>query len=150
MASNKTAKALLGILTAAALGVGTLAGASAATAAPAQQVVTRTVTIQAVNNLGLSTTEAKSVQCYVRSAGYDPGAIDGQLGSASWSAWQRFLNDRNFNAGTVDGQVGPNTIRALQGFLVWLGYDTGGVDGVAGPKTRAAWAAFSNLGGGWC
>ncbi|GHF32553.1 hypothetical protein GCM10010218_12000 [Streptomyces mashuensis] len=133
---------------------GALAGATAAAAAPAQQTPTRTVTIQAVNNLGLSISEGKSVQCYVRDAAprgkYNPGAIDGQLGEKSWKAWQLFLNDRNYNAGTVDGDVGGNTIRALQRFLVDLGYDTGGVDGQAGSKTRAAWKAFSHLGGGWC
>ncbi|UNO38670.1 peptidoglycan-binding domain-containing protein [Streptomyces sp. MST-110588] len=145
--------------TTAALSVGTLAGATAATAAPAapaQQVRSGSSTVQAVNNLGLSTSEGKSVQCYVRDAAprgrYNPGAIDGQLGTNSWKAWQLFLNDRGYNAGTVDGQVGPNTIRGLQRFLVYIGYDTGGIDGVAGTKTRAAWKAFSHLGDGgtWC
>ncbi|MGY6021783.1 peptidoglycan-binding domain-containing protein [Streptomyces spinosirectus] len=154
MALTRLTKTLLGTLTAAALGLGTLAGATAATAAPAQQAVARTVTIQAVNNLGLNTTEGKSVQCYVRDAApvgkYNPGTIDGRLGTNSWKAWQRFLNDRGYNAGTVDGAVGPNTIRGLQRFLVAIGYDTGGIDGVAGAKTRAAWKAFANLGGGWC
>jgi peptidoglycan hydrolase-like protein with peptidoglycan-binding domain len=154
MALTRLTKTLLGTLTAVTLGIGTLGGATAAVAAPAQQTAARTVTIQAVNNLGLNTTEAKSVQCYVRDAvpvgKYNPGAIDGQLGTNSWKAWQRFLNDRGYNAGTVDGDVGPNTIRGLQRFLVAIGYDTGGIDGVAGTKTRAAWKAFSNLGGGWC
>ncbi|MGI5144353.1 peptidoglycan-binding domain-containing protein [Streptomyces sp. CA-106110] len=36
----------------------------------------------------------------------------------------------------------------MQRFLIDIGYDTGGVDGVAGTKTRAAWKAFSHLGGG--
>ncbi|MGW3664698.1 peptidoglycan-binding domain-containing protein [Streptomyces sp. NPDC005141] len=138
----------------AGIAVGSLMGASAAFAAPQSAagaaVSTRTVTIQAVNNLGLTTSEAKSVQCYVRDAGFSPGTIDGQLGSSSWKAWQRFLNDRGFNAGTVDGDAGPNTIRGLQRFLTYLGYDTGGIDGDAGTKTRAAWKAFSHLGGGWC
>jgi peptidoglycan hydrolase-like protein with peptidoglycan-binding domain len=154
MALTRLTKTLLGTLTAAALGFGTLAGATAATAAPAQQAPAGTVTIQAVNNLGLNTAEGKSVQCYVRDAvpvgKYNPGTIDGQLGTNSWKAWQRFLNDRGYNAGTVDGDVGPNTIRGLQRFLVAIGYDTGGIDGDAGPKTRAAWKAFANLGGGWC
>ncbi|WP_043262914.1 hypothetical protein [Streptomyces sp. CT34] len=149
----RRAKAAVG-LTAAGLVLGltgTLAGATTATAAPAQQVPTRTVTIQAVNNLGLTTDEAKSVQCYVRDAGFNPGAVDGQLGSNSWKAWQGFLNNRGFHAGTADGIVGPNTIRGLQSFLVYLGYDTGGVDGIAGTRTRAAWQAFSHLNGGsWC
>ncbi|WP_330280965.1 peptidoglycan-binding domain-containing protein [Streptomyces sp. NBC_00588] len=154
MALTRLTKTLLGTLTAAALGIGTLTGATAATAAPAQQASNQTVTIQAVNNLGLNTAEAKSAQCYVRDAApvgkYNPGAIDGRLGTNSWKAWQLFLNDRGHNAGTVDGVVGPNTIRGLQRFLVSIGYDTGGIDGVAGTKTRAAWKAFANLGGGWC
>ncbi|GGX90623.1 peptidoglycan-binding domain-containing protein [Streptomyces fructofermentans] len=150
MISNRLTKVLLGTLTAAALGVGTLAGATVAAAAPAQQVSNQTVGIQAYNNLGLNTSEAKSAQCYVRDAGFSPGAIDGELGTNSWKAWQRFLNDRGFNAGTVDGDVGPNTIRGLQRFLTYIGYDTGGIDGDAGTKTRAAWKAFSHLGGGWC
>ncbi|MGA4845168.1 peptidoglycan-binding domain-containing protein [Streptomyces sp. G5(2025)] len=156
MASNRFTKALVTTITAAALGVGALAGATAATAAPAQQVPSRIIGVQAVNNLGLSTSEGKSVQCYVRDAAprgrYNPGAIDGRLGTSSWKAWQLFLNDRNYNAGTVDGAVGPNTIRGLQRFLVDIGYDTGGIDGVAGTKTKAAWKAFSRLpnDGSWC
>ncbi|WRZ88297.1 peptidoglycan-binding protein [Streptomyces sp. NBC_01007] len=135
------------------IAVGSLTGASAAFSAPqsaAAAVSTQSVTVLAVNNLGLTTSEAKSVQCYVRDGGFSPGAIDGQLGTNSWKAWQGFLNAAGFNAGTVDGEVGPNTIRGLQRFLVYVGYDTGGIDGVAGTKTRAAWKAFSHLGGGWC
>ncbi|MER6379509.1 peptidoglycan-binding domain-containing protein [Streptomyces sp. NPDC001118] len=147
-------RALVSATAVVGIAVGSLAGAGAAFAAPqpaiGAAVSTRAVSAQAVENLGLSTTEGKSVQCYVRDAGFSPGAIDGQLGSNSWKAWQSFLNDRGFNAGTVDGSVGPNTIRGLQRFLAALGYDTGGIDGVAGPKTRAAWKAFSHLGGGWC
>ncbi|MFD9822898.1 peptidoglycan-binding domain-containing protein [Streptomyces violascens] len=156
MASSRLTNALLATFTVAVLGIDTLAGATAATAAPTQQVPGQTITSQAVNNLGLSISEGKSVQCYVRDAAplgrYNPGTIDGQLGPNSWRAWQLFLNDRGFNAGTVDGQVGPNTIRGLQRFLVAIGYDTGGIDGIAGPKTRAAWKAFSHLGNGgtWC
>lgn len=154
MVSRTLTKAVLGTLTAAALSIGTLAGATTAAAAPAQKVPTQTAAILAVNNLGLTTWEAQSVQCYVRDAApvgkYNPGAIDGQLGTNSWKAWQLFLNDRGYNAGTVDGDVGPNTIRGLQRFLVYLGYDTGGIDGDAGPKTRAAWKAFSHLTNGWC
>jgi peptidoglycan hydrolase-like protein with peptidoglycan-binding domain len=134
----------------AGLGIGSLVGATAATAAPAQQVPTQTVTIQAVNDLNLTATEAKSVQCYVRDGGIGAGTVDGRLGSASWAAWRRFLNDRGFNAGTVDGGVRPTTIRGLQRFPTCIGYDTGGIDGVAGTRTRTAWKAFSALGGGWC
>ncbi|MGC0418600.1 peptidoglycan-binding domain-containing protein [Embleya sp. AB8] len=151
MASKTLTKALLGTLTAAALSIGTLAGATTAGAAPAaEQVPTaRSVSIQAVNNLGLNTGEGKRVQCFVRSAGYDPGTIDGRLGSNSWKAWQSFLNDGGYGAGAVDGSVGPNTIRALQRYLVALGSDTGGIDGVAGRKTRAAWKGLANA-RDWC
>ncbi|MER6363229.1 peptidoglycan-binding domain-containing protein [Kitasatospora sp. NPDC001527] len=148
MASNSLMKALVGLLTAAALGVGTLAGATAATAAPVRQAPAHTAGVRAVNNLGLNTAEGKSVQCFVRDSGYDPGTIDGQLGANSWRAWQSYLNDQGYDAGTVDGAVGPNTIRALQRFLTELGYDTGGIDGIAGSKTKAAWKAFAQL--GWC
>ncbi|MFF5705304.1 peptidoglycan-binding protein [Streptomyces sp. NPDC012794] len=148
------AKAAVGVTAAGlVLGLtGALTGATAATAAPVPQATVRTVTVQAVNNLGLNTGEAKSVQCYVRIAGFSPGPIDGRLGPDSWKAWQRFLNDRGYPAGAVDGEVGPNTIRGLQRFLNYVGYDTGGVDGVAGTKTRAAWKAFSHIGdnGTWC
>lgn len=147
-------RALVSATAVVGIAVGSLMGASAALAAPPSAagaaVSTQGVTIQAVNNLGLTTSEGKSVQCYVRDAGFSPGTIDGQLGTSSWKAWQRFLNDRGYNAGTVDGDVGPATIRALQRFLTYIGYDTGGIDGVAGTKTRAAWKAFSHLGGGWC
>ena len=154
MRSNALARTLVSAAAVVGLAAGGLATAGTSFAAPAQPAAARTVTIQAVNNLGLNTAEGKSVQCYVRDATpagkFDPGTIDGQLGTKSWKAWQAFLNDRGFNAGTVDGDVGPNTIRGLQRFLVHIGYDTGGIDGDAGPKTRAAWKAFANLGGGWC
>ncbi|MFH8292924.1 peptidoglycan-binding protein [Streptomyces sp. NPDC018059] len=155
MASRMLTRALLTTFTAAALSLGSVAGATAAVGAPTQQP-SSSATIQAVNNLGLSISEGKSVQCYVRDAAprgrYNPGAIDGQLGTSSWKAWQLFLNDRDYNAGAVDGAVGPNTIRGLQRFLVDIGYDTGGIDGVAGTKTKAAWKAFSRLpnDGSWC
>ena len=78
MVSRTLTKAVLGTLTAAALSIGTLAGATTAAAAPAQKVPTRTAAILAVNNLGLTTWEAQSVQCYVRDAApvgkYNPGA----------------------------------------------------------------------------
>jgi peptidoglycan hydrolase-like protein with peptidoglycan-binding domain len=157
-AVTRTAVSAAAIISIAA---GSLAGASTGFAAsqPAAVKISATtgnVSILAVNNLGLSISEGKSVQCYVRDASprgrYNPGTIDGQLGTNSWKAWQLFLNDRGYNAGTVDGAVGPNTIRALQKFLVDIGYDTGGIDGVAGTKTRAAWKAFSHLpsDGSWC
>jgi hypothetical protein len=142
------------------IAAGSLVGANVGFAAPQPTAIgTLTagdVSVLAVNNLGLTTSEAKSVQCYVRDAAprgkFNPGAIDGQLGTTSWKAWQLFLNDRGYQAGTVDGDVGPNTIRALQRFLVAIGYDTGGIDGVAGTKTRAAWKSFSRLpgDGSWC
>ncbi|MFJ8388855.1 peptidoglycan-binding protein [Streptomyces sp. NPDC094438] len=128
---------------------GTLAGASASFAAsqPTAKplVSTQDVAILAVNNLGLNTTQAKNWQCWLRDAGYDPGAIDGQLGTNSWMAAQRMFNDLNLGAGTVDGIVGANTIKALQRYLNSYGYGLA-VDGSAGPKTKAAFADFNATG----
>ncbi|MEY9993342.1 peptidoglycan hydrolase-like protein with peptidoglycan-binding domain [Streptomyces sp. V4I8] len=107
------------------------------------------VSILAVNNLGLNTERAKNWQCWLRDRGYNPGTIDGQLGSNSWMAAQRLLNARGHNAGDVDGVVGPNTIRALQRYLNTFGHIFGyhlEVDGVAGPETRSAFWKFNATG----
>jgi peptidoglycan hydrolase-like protein with peptidoglycan-binding domain len=131
------------------LGAGSLAGASVGFAAsqPAAKpaVSTQDVSILAVNNLGLNTKQAKHWQCWVKSGGFDPGTIDGQLGSNSWKATQRYFNHYGFNVGSklvVDGVVGTNTIKALQNFL---GAD---IDGVAGPQTRSLFASWNNT--DWC
>lgn len=107
-------------------------------------VSSRTSTIQAVNNLSLNTERAKNWQCLLRDTGYNPGAIDGQLGTASWKAAQTKFNEMGFNAGTVDGVVGPNTIKALQRYLNFHDYSLD-IDGIAGTKTRAAFWDYNGL-----
>ncbi|MDT0489844.1 peptidoglycan-binding domain-containing protein [Streptomyces sp. NPDC012600] len=135
---------------AAGIVVGTLAGASGtAAAAPAdtKSATATKIAPQAVQNLGLSVRQAKGIQRRHQEVGYNPGAIDGQLGTGSWKAIQRALRDHHGYAGAIDGIVGPNTIRALQRSLKannW-GY-TGAIDGIAGPGTRAAFARWAN----WC
>lgn len=136
------------VSTAAVIGIaaGSLAGAGASLAAPAPAAqttaATQEVSVLAVNNLGLSTWQAKQWQCFIRDQGFNPGTVDGKLGTASWKATQKAFNAWALDAGTVDGIVGPDTIRALQRFL---GVP---VDGIAGPQTKNEFRAFTNL--GWC
>ncbi|MFC9622757.1 peptidoglycan-binding protein [Streptomyces sp. NPDC056930] len=137
-----SATAIVGIATAAGL-----AGESASFAAPApasNPAASSTAVVPlATNNLGLSTTQAKSWQSWLRAMGYNPGTIDGVLGHDSWMAAQKMLNDTDCKAGTPDGIVGTNTIKALQRYLNIFGYKLT-VDGVAGTKTVAAFRAFNS------
>ncbi|MGV9854319.1 hypothetical protein ACWDWU_37010 [Streptomyces sp. NPDC003442] len=74
------------------IAAGSLAGAGVSFAAPAPvskpAVNAEAVTPLAVNNLGLNTTEAKNIQCWLRGYGYT-GAIDGVFGSGSQAAFKR-------------------------------------------------------------
>jgi peptidoglycan hydrolase-like protein with peptidoglycan-binding domain len=141
-------RTLVGVTAAVGIASGVLAGTGTAFAdsAPAQrQTVSSEAATLAVNNLGLNTARAKNWQCFLRNTGYNPGAIDGQLGTNSWKAAQRKFNDLGLNAGPVDGVVGTNTIKALQRYLNIFGYNLA-VDGVAGPATRAAFWKFNATG----
>jgi peptidoglycan hydrolase-like protein with peptidoglycan-binding domain len=142
-------RTLAGTAALAGIAAGSLAGASSGFAAPAQRSATvspsGSISVLAVNNLGLNTQRAMNWQCWLSTTGYNPGAIDGQLGSASWKAAQRKFNDLGHNAGAVDGSVGPNTIKALQRYLNKFGYRLA-VDGVAGPGTRSAFWDFNTYG----
>ncbi len=91
----------------------------------------------AVNNLGLSVAQAKKLQRALKGWGYN-GAIDGQLGTGSWQAMQRYLKKYWSYDGAIDGIVGSGTVKALQRWLKsnW-GY-SGAIDGVAGAGTKAA------------
>ncbi|MEV8315030.1 peptidoglycan-binding domain-containing protein [Streptomyces sp. NPDC059900] len=134
-----SATAVIGIAT------GSLAGAGASLAAPQPgartAAATQEVSVLAVNNLGLSTWQAQQWQCFLDDQGFDPGTIDGKLGTSSWRAAQKAFNAWQLEAGRVDGIVGPDTIKALQRFL---GVP---VDGIAGPQTKKAFKDFANLGG---
>ncbi|MFC9429136.1 peptidoglycan-binding protein [Streptomyces sp. NPDC056987] len=141
-------KALVSATTAVGIAVGGLATAGTAMAAPApaqQQAVSAEVAPLAVVNLGLSTAQAKHWQCWLRALGYNPGTIDGQLGTNSWKAAQRFFTPQGFYNDSIDGVVGPNTIKALQRYLNSrnLGYDLA-VDGIAGTRTKAAFAHYAD------
>ncbi|WP_399887126.1 peptidoglycan-binding domain-containing protein [Streptomyces sp. BBFR51] len=139
-------RALVSVTTAAGIAVGGLAAASTATAAPepAQQRTASAgaVSVLAVNNLGLSTGPAREWQRHLLKYGYNPGKLDGLLGTQSWKAAQDYLNHMGFRAGTVDGIVGPDTIRALQRFLNHEGFHLV-VDGVAGAQTKAAFRHYN-------
>jgi peptidoglycan hydrolase-like protein with peptidoglycan-binding domain len=146
MRSRTVARTLVSVTAAIGIGAGGLAGASASIASP-QPAATAAVNAEvvstlAVNNLGLSAGQAKNWQCYLKSRKFNPGAIDGQLGTNSWTAAQKMFNSMGFNAGPEDGIVGPQTIRALQGFLNTYGHGLD-IDGIAGAETRAAFAHFA-------
>ncbi|MEV0171029.1 peptidoglycan-binding domain-containing protein [Streptomyces sp. NPDC050803] len=142
-------RTLVGVTTAAGLAVGSLAATGTGFAATAQDsrpaVSAEAVAPLAVNNLGLNTTQAKNWQCWLRNTGYNPGPIDGRLGTKSWKAAQKKFNDMRLGAGRVDGVVGPKTVKALQRYLNIYHYGLV-IDGIAGPKTRAAFAHFNRIG----
>ncbi|WP_031045264.1 peptidoglycan-binding domain-containing protein [Streptomyces sp. NRRL F-5650] len=143
-------RALVSVGTAAGIAVGSLAVAGTATAAPAparqQTVSAGAVSVLAVNNLGLDTRHAKNWQCWLKYKGYNPGSIDGQLGTTSWKAAQRmFATHWGYPKNQIDGAVGPNTIRALQRYLNDYTDENLAVDGVAGPDTRAAFWNYTSV-----
>jgi lysozyme family protein len=141
----------MGAVAVAGITAGSLAGASAGFAAsqPAAMPAAsnQRVSILAVNNLGLTTTQARHWQCYVLLVGYDPGTIDGQLGTKSWKAAQKMFADAEWYKGPIDGIVGSETIKALQRFLNNVRYHLT-VDGIAGPETKAAFADSNST--DWC
>jgi lysozyme family protein len=129
------------------LAAGSLATAGTAfAAADTKPAVSSEVSVLAVNNLGLTVAEAKKVQEWLKQYWGYTGAIDGQLGTNSWKAFQRCLKQYWGYTGEIDGIVGPNTIKALQRLLKdsW-GY-TGPIDGIAGAGTKAAFKRFANGG----
>ncbi|MGW0656612.1 peptidoglycan-binding domain-containing protein [Streptomyces umbrinus] len=131
------------------IAAGGLAGSGAAFAdsAPAAKpaVSAQDVTILATNNLGLSTQQAKNMQCFLRNAPASyTGAIDGLLGTNSWKAYQRWLKEYWGYTGAIDGIVGPNTIKALQRKLAFNWGYTGAIDGIAGSGTQAAFKRLAN------
>ncbi|MEU5339394.1 MULTISPECIES: peptidoglycan-binding domain-containing protein [unclassified Streptomyces] len=139
-------KALVGVTAAFGIAAGGLATAGTAVAAPApalqQTVSAEAVAPLAVVNLGLDTAHAKSWQCWLRTTGYDPGTIDGQLGTNSWKAAQTKFKAMGYYDDSIDGIVGPNTIRALQMYLNLHGANLV-EDGIAGPATRSEFWDFA-------
>ncbi|MFF5895251.1 peptidoglycan-binding protein [Streptomyces argenteolus] len=135
------ARTLVSLTTVAGIAAGSLVGAGAGFAAPAQStpaVASAEAGVLATVNLGLSTTQAANVQRALAARWLYSGGIDGQLGPESWKAMQRFLKANHGYTDPIDGIVGPDTIRALQRYLKqFYGY-TGPIDGVAGAGTQAA------------
>ncbi|MGW2089684.1 peptidoglycan-binding domain-containing protein [Streptomyces sp. NPDC001880] len=146
MRSNKV-RALASFTALLGIAAGSLAASGTAVAATPerrQTVVSGPAAITEVVNLGLSTSQAKRVQFYLRYyAGVYTGAIDGLLGTESWKAMQRELRSYGYT-GAIDGIVGSGTIKALQQFLKNAGFYSGAIDGIAGSGTRAAFAAWAN------
>ncbi|MGW7276846.1 peptidoglycan-binding domain-containing protein [Streptomyces sp. NPDC054844] len=141
-------RTLVTVTTVAGIAAGSLAAAGASVAAtPEKQPVASAETFAplAVVNLGLTTSEAKSLQGkFLRAWGYT-GAIDGQLGTSSWKAMQRLLKENWGYTGSIDGIVGTGTVKALQRYLkAWYRY-TGPIDGIAGPETKAAFRRMANV-----
>lgn len=95
---------------------GSLAGASgslAATEAAARPTAgVEAVSPLAVDQHGLTQTEARWVQDYW---GYT-GALDGLLGTGNWQAIQRFLQTYWGYPGPIDGIWGPNSTAAFKRF----------------------------------
>jgi peptidoglycan hydrolase-like protein with peptidoglycan-binding domain len=149
MRSNVLARTLVGVTAVVGLAVGSLATAgtsfAASQTAAKSAVSAQSASALASENFGLNTARAKNWQCWLRDNGYSPGTIDGDLGTNSWKAAQRFFNAQGLGAGTVDGDPGTNTIKALQRYLNFFGYGLG-VDGQAGPLTRAAFWDFNEYG----
>ncbi|GAA2422420.1 peptidoglycan-binding domain-containing protein [Streptomyces glaucus] len=140
-------RTLVSVTAAAGIAAGTLAGAGTAFADSAQaqqQAVSTEAAPLAVNNLGLTTAEAKKVQQWLKAHWNYTGTIDGQLGTNSWKAFQRCLKAYWGYTGKIDGIVGEGTIKALQRLLKdsW-GY-TGAIDGKAGSGTKKAFKRFAN------
>ncbi|MEU9877489.1 peptidoglycan-binding domain-containing protein [Streptomyces phaeochromogenes] len=142
-------RTIVSVTAAVGIAAGGLAGSGAAFAdsAPAVKpaVSAQDVTILATNNLGLSSQQAKNMQCFLRIAPASyTGAIDGLLGTNSWKAYQRWLKEYWGYTGAIDGIVGPNTIKALQRKLAFNWGYTGAIDGIAGSGTQAAFKRLAN------
>ncbi|MFF2377653.1 peptidoglycan-binding domain-containing protein [Streptomyces xiamenensis] len=140
MRTKKLTKTLVTFTALAAIGAGGLVTAGTAVAAPAENhsVATDSVRPLTVNNLGLTTEEAKNIQRALAHSWDYTGPIDGLLGTDSWKALQRHLAQSWGYTDAIDGIAGPNTIKALQRYLAERYGYTGAIDGIAGPATTAA------------
>ncbi|MER5753733.1 peptidoglycan-binding protein [Streptomyces sp. NPDC002088] len=128
-------------------GLGLATAGTSEAAVPTQVSAASTSTVY---NFGLTTTQAKYVQCWLNYWDFGNLTVDGELGTASWKAFQRELTQYWGYTGAIDGIPGTNTIKALQRLLKanW-GY-TGAIDGEAGSGTQAAFSRFANNNSGMC
>ncbi|MFJ8537335.1 peptidoglycan-binding protein [Streptomyces sp. NPDC093591] len=150
MRPNVLTRTVVSLTTVVGLAAGTVAAAGTGFAAsqPAAEpaVSSQSITVQAVQNFGLSSQQAKNVQCFLKqddTAKYRD-SIDGKLGTNSWKAFQRFFKKYWDYNDTIDGDPGPNTVMSLQRMLKhgWDYRDR--IDGDPGPNTRAAFKRFAN------
>ncbi|MET9831228.1 peptidoglycan-binding domain-containing protein [Streptomyces sp. NPDC006385] len=147
MRSSILTRTLVSAVTVVGIAAGSLA--TAGTGFAASEPVTKPaassgeISTLATNNLGLTQAQAKRVQLFLKKHWGYTGAIDGQLGSGSWKAFQKCLKRYHGYTGAIDGQPGTNTVKALQRLLK-RGYGYGGaIDGIAGPGTKAAFKKFA-------
>ena len=98
--------------------------------------------------------EIKSMQALIKAAGFDPGPVDGLLGTKTMSALRRLqsgctnlkdlLENPTSGLSTQSGEMqatkvsGTDEIRMIQVRLKDAGFDVGSVDGVMGSKTKSA------------
>ncbi|MFE4174341.1 peptidoglycan-binding domain-containing protein [Streptomyces sp. NPDC056909] len=141
-----TATAVLGLT---AGGLGGVSFAATVPIARQQQSTASEIAPLAVVNLGLTTTEAKKVQCFLEYGWDYNGAIDGALGTESWKAMQRYLTRWGYE-GEIDGIVGPGTVMALQRVLARAWDYTGPIDGIPGAGTKAAFKRFAETADVYC
>ncbi|MCX4882708.1 peptidoglycan-binding domain-containing protein [Streptomyces sp. NBC_00847] len=145
MRSNALARTLVSAAAVIGLAAGGLATTGTSFAASAPGAGARSASILATQNFGLSSQQAKNMQCFLRTAPASyTGAIDGQLGTNSWKAFQRWLREYWDYNDSIDGDPGPNTIRALQRELAFGWGYTGAIDGIAGSGTKAAFKRLAN------
>lgn len=122
-------------------GVAITAPATATPVASSARITSGDIGTMAVVNLGLTTNQAKGVQCNLDGAYGHDLVVDGNLGTASWKQMQRSLKyGHGYYDGDIDGIVGPKTIAALQTLLKEAWQYTGRIDGIAGEGTKAAFA----------
>ncbi|MET9450846.1 peptidoglycan-binding domain-containing protein [Streptomyces cinerochromogenes] len=121
--------------------LGLAAAGTGQAAVPAPTSVTSATS--AYYNLGLTTSQAAGIQCWLNVYDWGPLVVDGRLGTASWKSFQRFLAANYGYAGAIDGVPGTNTIMALQRLLARFWDYTGPIDGIAGSGTQAAFARMA-------
>ncbi|WP_406146632.1 peptidoglycan-binding protein [Streptomyces sp. NBC_01012] len=149
MRQKMLARTLVSLTAVVGIAAGSLAGASASFAAPAQSTTAAEASVLATNNLGLSAAQAKRVQDALRRWGYT-GEADGVLGTQSWIAMQHFLKKHHGYTGAYDGDPGPKTIMALQRYLKKRYQYKDAIDGDAGKNTQAAFSRMANTCPGGC
>jgi peptidoglycan hydrolase-like protein with peptidoglycan-binding domain len=103
----------------------------------------------------LTRDEVRQLQVRLKNAGFDPGPVDGVVGTRTKAAFNRYhagcakvklaLNDFDDTGApaTVDNSLSKKTlgrqeIQAIQNQLRAAGFDPGPADGIFGPKTKRA------------